>query len=109
MIKELESEIQNTICEYLSLKKYFFWRQNNVPISMIRDGQRTFRRMPKYSKAGIPDIIVINNGGIVTFLEVKRKGGKLSDVQIEFKKECDYRGINYFVVYSLDDVKLTGL
>lgn len=103
--KEKETDIQRTICDYLALKKYFFWRQNTVPI--FADGK--FRSMPKYSMSGVPDIILIKKGGVVCFLEVKRKTGKLSPSQVEFFKKCTLVGADYNVVKSLDDVLALGL
>ena len=108
----LESEISATICEYLSLKmkqgKLMFWRNNNVPVSSMRDGQRVFRSMPKYSLIGVSDIIVVKEGWAI-FLEVKRKGTKQSEGQIEFEKLVKKNGAEYHVVRSLDEVIELGL
>lgn len=104
-----ESEIQNSICDYLSLKRYLFWRQNTSPtIQNDKSGNWHFRRMPKYSMKGIPDIIIIKDGQFIG-LEVKRPKGKQSEFQIEFQKRCEENGGKYFVVTSIDDVKSIGL
>src|SRR6185295_6989288 len=95
-----ESEIQMVICDYLALKKLFFWRQNTTPIWDGKNG--LFRAMPKYSMRGVADIILIGKGGFVVFIEVKRKGGKLSEYQEAFKKECEKIGAVYLVATSLD-------
>ena len=63
-----ETDVQSAICDYLALRKHFFFRCNNHPIYDPR--HNVFRALPKYTMKGIPDIIVIRNGGFVG-LEVK--------------------------------------
>ena len=95
----LEKDIQMAICDYLSLKRYFFWRQNT---GAVWDKDR-FRSMPKYSMNGVPDIILIKNGKFIG-LEVKQPKGKQSDNQKIFEKMCKDNGAEYHIVTSLDDV-----
>jgi len=105
---EKESDIQSSIIDYLFLRKHFFVRLNNIPPVQTVGGKMVFRRMPKGSRAGLPDIIVLWNGFPV-FLEVKTEKGKLSENQIEFKNDCEKQGIEYHVVKSLKDVMNVGL
>ncbi len=105
----LEKDVQNSICKYLSLRRHFFWRNNNVPISDMKRGKRIFRKMPKYGMKGIPDIIVITVGGYAVFLEVKRKNTKQSPDQVVFAGRIKDLGGEYYVVRSIDDVKQVGL
>lgn len=106
-----ESDIQNAICDYLALRGYFFWRQNTIPPTYFKDGARQFRRMPKHSMNGVPDIILIGPQGDGRFmgLEVKRPVGKISLAQYEFEKLCEIAGAEYHVVRSVDDVINLGL
>ncbi len=104
MVKQLEKEIQLAICDYLALKKYFFWRQNT---GAVWDKDR-FRSMPKYSINGVPDIILIKEG-IFIGLEVKQPKGKQSDNQKVFEKLCTANGAEYHIVTSIDDVVRLGL
>ncbi len=103
--KLLEKDIQMTICKYLEHKGHFFWRQNNTPI--FQDGR--FRAMPKYSKKGVPDIILIlpSNGQFVG-IEVKRPNGVLSAHQKAFGGQLKALGGRYIVATCLDDVKKNG-
>lgn len=101
---ESESEIQTSICHYLSLKHYFFWRQNTAPL--FRDGR--FFSMPKYSLTGVPDIILIKDGKFWG-LEVKRPKGKQSPNQMEFEERCKKAGGEYHVVTGLEDIIKIGL
>lgn len=109
MIKELEKDIQNTICEYLARKKHFFWRQNTAPTIQKSGDQWAFRRMPKYAMKGVPDILIVTDGGYMVFLEVKRKGSKQSPDQIVFQERCKEKGCEYYVVHSLEEVIEIGL
>jgi hypothetical protein len=103
-----EMAVQNAVCEYLALKKHFFFRMNNTPISDIRNGQRIFRAMPKYGIKGLPDIQVLTDGGFTVFLEIKDKS-KQSDDQKEFERRCKEVGCEYHIIRSIDDVQEIGL
>ena len=105
-IEATEAEIQLSICEYLETKRHFFWRQNVSP-TITPDG-KGFRRMPKYSKNGVPDIIVIKDGFFIG-LECKRKGAKQRDSQKKFEKDSMEAGAEYHLVSSIDDVQAIGL
>lgn len=106
-MKEKETDIQRAICDYLALKKYFFWRNNNTPI--FDAGRKIFRAMPKYTMRGIPDIILIKEGGQFVGIEVKREKGVLSDHQKAFRALCDHNRALYIVAKSVDDVISYGL
>lgn len=100
--KTPEKDIQMSICDYLAYKRFFFWRQNVNPIFDIKTGKP--RRMPSYSKNGVPDIILIYKGKFVG-LEVKNETGKQAESQILFEKECKAHGGYYKVVRSVGDVQ----
>lgn len=106
MSKVLEKDIQLAICEYLTIKRHFFWRQNVIPPFDKKTGH--YRPMSKYTMTGVPDIIVIKNG-IFIGLECKRKGGKQSDAQIEFQRRTELAGGKYYTVKSVIDVINIGL
>lgn len=102
-----EVDIQRQICDYLAMKKHFFWRQNNTPVFDPSKG--TFRAMPKYSMMGLPDIMVVTDGGFMVFLEIKAPKGQMSPHQKEFKRRCEEKGAEYYCVKSLDEVIEIGL
>ena len=56
----LEKATQLAICDYLALRKHFFWRSNTV--GMFDPTKKVFRAMPKYGISGVPDIILIKDG-----------------------------------------------
>jgi hypothetical protein len=101
-----EGQIQNAICDYLSLKGHFFWRNNSIGV-YDPVGKR-FRSTPKYAMNGVPDIILIKDGFFVG-LEVKTPKGRQSDNQKDFEKKCKEAGAEYYLVRSIDDVQEIGL
>jgi hypothetical protein len=107
LIKTPESQIQNTICDYLARKKHFFWRNNTTGI--YDPTKKSFRRKPKYAMNGVADIIVITEGGYAVFLEVKATRGIQSADQKEFQKRCEEKGCEYYVCRRLEDVTNIGL
>lgn len=104
-MKSNETKIQSAIIDYLTLKKHFFTRINNIPVYDQR--RKVYRAMPKGCMKGVPDILVMWRGFPV-WLEVKDKG-RQSKEQKEFQARCEEQGIEYWVVKSIDDVKNIGL
>lgn len=107
-----ETPILRTICEYLELKGYFFFRINNIPVYDPR--RKCFRAMPKYSIKGVSDILVLHKGQSL-FIEVKvpkgidedgieQKKTYQSKDQKEFQKKVEENGCMYIVVRSLNDI-----
>lgn len=103
---EKETDIQRTICDYLQLKNYFFWRTNTTPI--YDPTRKAFRAMPKYALKGVPDVILVLDGVFVG-LEVKTRSGRQNEAQAAFEKRVKEAGGRYYVVRSLDEVKELGL
>lgn len=103
-----EIEIQHTICEYLERKKHFFSRINNTPIYDPK--RKVFRKMPKWTLKGFPDIMVLWNGFPV-FLEIKNDKGRQSPEQKEFQRRCEEHipSIEYHIIRKLEDVINIGL
>ena len=101
-----EKDVQLAICDYLAYRKCMYWRQNTT--GMYDAGKQVFRKLPKYAKAGVPDIIVIKNGHFIG-IEVKKKGGKQSENQVKFQKELEANGGKYFLVTNVTDVINIGL
>ena len=101
-----EGEIQNAICEYLTLRRHFFYRSNNTPVYDAT--RKTFRAMNKYTPKGLPDITLIKDGRYVG-LEVKTPKGKVSQDQCDVWNAIVMAGGEYHVVRSVDDVMALGL
>lgn len=104
-----ESNLLAAVCDYLSLRKHFFWRSNNSGVATKgTDGRLFFRKMAKHSMRGVPDIILIKDGFFVG-LEVKPKGKYQSAEQKEFERACKEAGAEYYVIRSIDDLIEVGL
>lgn len=106
MKKKLEKDIQREVCEWLDKNGYMFWRSNNIPVyGMNNGGKMTFRKLPKYTPRGIPDIMVVFEGRFIG-IEVKRSGAKLRPEQITFKEKMEANGGYYAVVTSVEELDL---
>jgi hypothetical protein len=106
-----ESEILNSICEYLSLRQHFFFRTNNAPVFQSDGmGGGFYRKQSKWAINGIPDIILIGKEcGQFVGLEVKTVGGKQSPDQKYFQQRCEDLSAEYYVVRSIEDCQEIGL
>lgn len=83
-----ESDIQSAICEYLTLKRLFFVRLNNIPAAYRdNDGALRFRKVGKYARPDLADILVVKDGRAI-FLEVKTETGKQSPEQKDFGRNA---------------------
>lgn len=100
-----ETEIQSSIIDFLIFQenqgKLFFSRLNNIPpVEKTMTGMK-FRRMPKGSKKGIPDILVLKSGRTIA-LEVKTRTGTQSKEQKEIENHFTRQGAEYYIVRSLE-------
>lgn len=100
-----ESEVLDTICEYLAYRGFFFWRTNNTPV--FDRTRNVFRAMPKWSVKGVSDIILIHEG-TPWFIEVKAEKGAQSEDQKHFEKNIILHGGRYLLVRSIEDLTKQG-
>jgi len=102
---QLESEIQREICDWLHENKFFFWRQNNVPVfARSNDGKMRYRALPKYTPKGLPDIMLVYRG-VFFGIEVKRPGCKLTPEQKVFALALRSQGGFYLMADSVSQVQ----
>src|SRR3990172_7587904 len=97
-----ETNLQFTVCEYLKLKGHFFWRTNTTPI--FNPVRNSFRRMPKYARSGVPDIILVKAGQFIG-LEIKNEKGRQSESQLQFQLDLEKAGGKYHVIRSLQELR----
>lgn len=104
--KILETVVQKEVCEWLERRGFFFWRVNNTPMAGRPDaaGNFRFRRMPKYTPRGVPDIIVVRRGLFIG-IEVKRPKAKLSEHQVRFGADLIKHGGSYYKVSSIEELE----
>jgi len=102
-IKVKESDLQNSIFEYLALLPgCFCWRNNSVGVF---DSTRKvyIKNNSKYAINGTADILGIYLGRPLA-IEVKGTGGVLSDNQILFLDNFENAGGIAIAAWSLEDV-----
>ena len=109
MKKELESDIQIQIVEYLTLlapsRGFFFFSIPNEAMGAAR-GKGGLARMAKLKRMGlrpgVADLVIIK-AGRAYFLEVKRHDGRISENQMDFKVLAITHGSCYSIAYSFDE------
>ena len=97
-MKELESQVQSAILEYLGYTKHFHYRNNTGALKTERG------HFVRFGAVGSPDIILIVKGFYIG-CEVKGTDGKQSDKQKEFQDKLERAGGKYFLAHSLDEFK----
>ena len=100
MKEESEQDIQKAIIDYLRIKKYVVFKHHSTG-STVRNNKAVFF---KHGDRGISDIIACSPKGQFIAIEVKKKGGKISDDQIAFIKAVTINRGNAFVAHSIDEV-----
>jgi len=101
--KPKEKDIERSICDYLRIKGYFFWKQPSA--GYFDPTRKTFRKHASpYVKCGVPDIIVVKEGQFIG-LEVKSATGHQSLAQSDFERELRHAKGFYFLVRSIEDVQ----
>jgi hypothetical protein len=73
--------------------------QSKIIKQLEADGYYVIK-LVKTNKNGIPDLIAIPNDSDVLFVEVKRPGGKLSELQKYRIKELENHKLNVKVSYG---------
>lgn len=100
-----ESDIQNEILEYLSFRQgVVAWRNNNIPV--YDPYKSVYRRQPKWTPKGLPDILGILEGGIMLGIEVKTPNGKLSKDQEYILNKFKSQGGVAIKATCIEDVKI---
>lgn len=102
----METQIQNSICDYLALRKHFYTRINTAGIFSVK--RQSFLKRSPHSKNGMSDILCVHIGRPY-FLEVKTAIGKQSPEQKQFQLDVEKAGGIYAVVRSIEDVQTLGL
>lgn len=101
-IDPLENQIEQQILDYLKAKGIFAWKN---PRAGYYDAKiRRFRKhTSKHAINGVSDIIAVHQGKAI-FIEVKKKGGVVSDDQKRFIENAQNSGGIAFVARSVEDV-----
>jgi hypothetical protein len=100
-----ESQIQSAIMRFLDLALPGSYRAFAVPNGGRRDKITGAILKREGVKAGVPDIILVRDGGSVAFLEVKTPKGSLSPAQKDFRDWCGANSVPWGVVRNVGDVQ----
>lgn len=96
-----EKQIENTILSWLFIQGIFAHKVDNVGIFDQKIGRYRMKQSV-HRKLGISDILCCYKGRFVA-IEVKRKGGKLSEHQERYLKDVNASGGLGFVARSIED------
>lgn len=98
-----EQEIQKAIMEYLTMCGHLVCRMN---LGGVRHGRHS-NAMGKNPLKGFPDLFFLHadRSGTMFCVEVKTPTGKMSEIQLEWKKRLEGYGVLVIVAASVDDVK----
>lgn len=100
-----ERAIQRAIVQYLTVALprtvKFFSTLNGLHTSKAQAGKAKAEGMTP----GVPDIVLVRQGGSVAFMEVKTPQGRLSPAQVAFFDWCVANGVEAAVVRSIDDAR----
>ncbi len=107
-IKTSEAHVLKSICMYLKLRGYFFWRAPNVG---VYDQKRRVFRTPQFVMKGVPDIfcMAFPNAPVWFAIECKSTIGRQSPDQKYFQQQFEkYTGV-YLLARGIEDVQKAGL
>lgn len=100
-----EADVQRAITDWLSAKRIFWMRMNVGAMSGVHNGKRRFVR---FARPGTADLLTVSPDACkcpcITWIEVKRPGGKQSEEQADFQREVESHGMAYILADSLDAV-----
>jgi hypothetical protein len=104
-----ESVIQTQVLQYLGYRGIKAFRIN---AGMVHSGEGRGKRMIRMAPKGFSDIIGVmppdengQNGGRAIFCEVKARGNKPTQMQLDFLQEMRDQGAIAFVAYDISDVE----
>lgn len=99
-----EGLVQNAICAFLDTRTdLFFWVSKTQ--GTFDPTRKTFRRMGKWNRKGVPDITAVLDDGRMLLIEVKSAKGRVSPEQKAFHEKARIMGALVIVARSVDDVK----
>lgn len=98
-----EQEIQNSIIEYLWFHNIMAWRNNTTGV--YDPTTKVFRRLGKYERKGVPDILGILPNGKFLGIEVKKnEKSKVSKEQALFIEDASANFAVCFRAWSVEGV-----
>jgi hypothetical protein len=81
------------------------WRWSHFPAGELRDVRTAAKLRAMGLRKGFPDFILVSPQGVFHGLELKRRGGVLSEAQKDFQTWAIARGVPHSVAQSIDDAR----
>jgi hypothetical protein len=106
MSKTPEGYVLEAVCQYLSLRGYFFSRINTTGV--FDTGKGIYRKPNQYFMRGVPDIMVWDRGETI-FIECKAPKGKQSEEQEIFEDRATEESFTYLLVTDVAELQEAGL
>ncbi len=88
VVKEVESDIQRNIRDFLRYKGWMVWK-NHQSLG---------------STPGVPDLQAVK-AGLTIYVEVKTSRGQLTAAQEEFRRQLEAHGAVFILARSIKDVE----
>ncbi len=79
------------------------WQFWHTPNGELRSARAAAKLKAMGVKPGVPDLVLISPDGRFHALELKRRGGTLTDAQQDFQRWAAARGLPHSVAESFDD------
>ena len=95
-----EAQIKASCEDYINLKKLLALRLNAGDILVERNG-RTYK--VRGVRAGCADYEILLPGGRAVWVELKTWTGKQSKDQVEFQREVEELGFEYYVIRNVEE------
>ena len=83
------------------------WRWTHFPAGEERDKRQAAKLKAMGLQRGWPDFLLIAPGGRLHAIEVKRRGGRMSEDQEAFAEWCQEQGVPFACVDDLREVVTT--
>jgi hypothetical protein len=103
LVAPLEVVVQCQIARALTLGADRRWRWTHFPAGELRDKITAKRLKDMGTKPGVPDFLLFAPSLLAHFLELKRKGGIISDDQQLWADWCNDVGYPHAIAYGYDD------
>ena len=97
-----ERAIQSQILQWLG---YHHIKAFRINAGMVRTGEGRSSRIIRMAPKGFSDIMGVLPGGRAIFIEVKAKGGKPTQMQLDFLGDMIAQGAIALVAYCTEDVE----
>jgi len=104
LLTQSEHDIQSVCIQWLNYNGFYAWRAN---AGMVRTADRYGKyRMIKLGDAGMPDVLaIVKPFGFLYGFEIKRPGGKVTEIQRMKHEKLAQAGAKVFVIHSLEELK----